>query len=556
MSRAVKVRRPGTFVLAVLCVVACVALPARANAASGELPCIMDPGSEAGCPALATGLRSPRALAVSEDGKSVYVVSVANPSLAILRRDTRSGTLRSRSCIAERPPTPESAGCAQRAFGMRAPRDVAVSSDSRSVYVISGIAGYGSILHLERDKRTGGVSPAGCYRNDSDPNSDPCQTLANGLWDPTAIATSPDGNWVAVVSKRNAGANPTGASLVILKRNRNTGALSFADCATGDANSAVPGSGCSSYGPMVDPTDVAFSPDSSELAVTDDEEAESVHDSWMTSWAIDPDDGTLGRHSCVARSAASYCGVAGFPSGGFVDDSTSFKGPSALEYAPDGGSIYVTAALGDAVYRFARNTATGALTPFDALCVAESNAVGCNNTGIGLSAPSGIAIEPDGALAFVASLNDDAVTGLGLGNGAPAFLGCVENADPDGQDDCALSSSALWGASRIVASADGRSVYATAYDGDAIAAFDLRAPKTSISGPRRTSNRRPRFKIKSDEPGSTYRCGLDGAALAGCNTDYRTPHLAPGVHHLRAVATDAAGLADPTPAKKKFTVEP
>ena len=60
--------------------------------------------------------------------------------------------------------------------------------------------------------------------------------------------------------------------------------------------------------------------------------------------------------------------------------------------------------------------------------------------------------------------------------------------------------------------------------------------------------------FSSNEPGSTFRCRIDGAAFAPCTSPKTFTGLAPGSHTVRVVARDRAGNADATPAQRTFTV--
>jgi hypothetical protein len=82
---------------------------------------------------------------------------------------------------------------------------------------------------------------------------------------------------------------------------------------------------------------------------------------------------------------------------------------------------------------------------------------------------------------------------------------------------------------------------------------DTTAPKTTIA--KTVLKRMPPifvFKFGSNEPGSTFRCSLDGAKFKPCGSSKRFGHGAPGRHKLRVVAVDPAGNADPTPAVGRF----
>ncbi len=59
-------------------------------------------------------------------------------------------------------------------------------------------------------------------------------------------------------------------------------------------------------------------------------------------------------------------------------------------------------------------------------------------------------------------------------------------------------------------------------------------------------------RLTSDEPSSTFECKLDKRRWKPCAAKRKLKRLDPGRHRFRARAIDAAGNADPTPAKKRF----
>ncbi len=85
---------------------------------------------------------------------------------------------------------------------------------------------------------------------------------------------------------------------------------------------------------------------------------------------------------------------------------------------------------------------------------------------------------------------------------------------------------------------------------------DTTAPRTTIR--KRVAKRVPAvtFTFGSSEPGSTFRCGLDGRKLTPCAASKRVTGPMRGRHVLRVVAVDAAGNADPTPAVARFRLPP
>jgi hypothetical protein len=81
---------------------------------------------------------------------------------------------------------------------------------------------------------------------------------------------------------------------------------------------------------------------------------------------------------------------------------------------------------------------------------------------------------------------------------------------------------------------------------------DTTAPETTLS----LEDDAPTFSFSSSEPGSTFKCSLDGAAFAPCTAPRPAGGLALGEHEFAVKAVDRAGNEDPTPAKRRWTVEP
>jgi hypothetical protein len=80
------------------------------------------------------------------------------------------------------------------------------------------------------------------------------------------------------------------------------------------------------------------------------------------------------------------------------------------------------------------------------------------------------------------------------------------------------------------------------------------APKTTISSKKiRSKARSATFAFRSDSPGSTFRCRVDGHRPAPCRSPKKYSGLSAGRHTFRVYAVDAAGNADATPATARFT---
>lgn len=86
--------------------------------------------------------------------------------------------------------------------------------------------------------------------------------------------------------------------------------------------------------------------------------------------------------------------------------------------------------------------------------------------------------------------------------------------------------------------------------------MDATAPETTITdGPTGTvSASTATFDFTSSEQGSTFECRLDGGSFAPCTPPFSRSGLGAGSHTFEVRATDAAGNADRTPARRTWTI--
>jgi DNA-binding beta-propeller fold protein YncE len=161
---------------------------------AGTAGCISETG--AGPCADGHGLGNPRSVAVSSDGKSVYVASRSN-AVVRLNRNTTTGALSqpagTAGCISE-----TGAGPCADGHGLVEPEAVAVSRDGKSVYVTS--TGNHAVAILKRNTTSGAITQsagtAGCI---SENGAGGCAN-AHALVLPLDVAVAPGGKSVYAAS--------------------------------------------------------------------------------------------------------------------------------------------------------------------------------------------------------------------------------------------------------------------------------------------------------------------------------------------------------------------
>jgi DNA-binding beta-propeller fold protein YncE len=164
--------------------------------ARGPAGCVQEHGLQ-GC-TRARALRDPESLAMSADGRHAYVAAFESEAVAVFTRNRATGALRqlsgSRGCLSRR----RHAGCA-RARALAAPVDVAVSPDGRNVYVVSN--GNAGLAAFARNRRTGELRQLpghdGCVSQFASVSCLRGRALSN----PIAVVVSRDGRRVYTASR-------------------------------------------------------------------------------------------------------------------------------------------------------------------------------------------------------------------------------------------------------------------------------------------------------------------------------------------------------------------
>ncbi len=434
----------------------------------GPSGCLIDGSKRAARAAGCTRVRALRgpapflgsdAVAISPDGRNVYVASSRSNAIAIFRRNAITGRLTQRAgaagCIAAN----GASGCAL-ARGLDGPNSVAVSADGKNVYASSLVSN--AVASFRRNPSTGALTQAddgsGCITNAPTTGC----TTGRALDGPDVVIVSPDGKNVYVGAFK-------GNAIAVFARNTSTGALTQPTGTTGCIVD-TPTSGCATALALAAPEGMAISGDGNNVYVA------TALSSALDVFTRDSSMGALTQASdgtgCIVESTLSGCTTG-----------TQLGGADAVAVSPNDGDVYVTSVLSNSVTTFTRTPVTGKLAQQTgtSACVLYLLAVGCS-LGRALSAPEGLAVSPDGASVYAAAFASGAIDLLdrNLESGAliqkPRRAGCVtEGATPD----CTLGR-ALRGASSLAVSPDGRYLYSGAFASNAVSVFK----RITTPGPR------------------------------------------------------------------------
>ncbi|MEI6623860.1 MAG: beta-propeller fold lactonase family protein, partial [Actinomycetes bacterium] len=265
-------------------------------------------------------------VAVSPDGKNVYVASGISDSVTWFSRSAGTGALTQQGCLSNAP----IAGCttaSPASFDFSV--GVAVSPDGRFVYVASG--GSRAVNWLSRDPASGALAQTGCITDIAIAGcaNAPYQSMEFVV----SVALSPDGTSAYTVGY-NANA------LTSFSRNTMSGVLAQTGCISED-----PIAGCSGAPEksLQFPYGVAVSPDGASVY------ASAYTFGVVTTLARAAGTGLLTWAGCVSSMDIVGCTT-------WTPDSL-VGGAFGLSVSPDGASVYVSSAESDAITWFARKRA-------------------------------------------------------------------------------------------------------------------------------------------------------------------------------------------------------
>jgi hypothetical protein len=189
------------------------------------LSCVSDNGSDGACTD-ATALRGATGMAMSPDGRTLYVAAEESNAVDVVARDPATGALTQTGCyMSEAPPGP----CTSAA-GLGGVSDLALSPDGASLYAVGATD---NTLVTFASTRGGALRFVGCredrdeaeFRGEDEEGPSPLDACAKapGLSAANGVAVTPDGRTVFAVAW---GSN----ALTTYARDPGTGALTPTGC--------------------------------------------------------------------------------------------------------------------------------------------------------------------------------------------------------------------------------------------------------------------------------------------------------------------------------------
>ena len=396
-----------------------------------------------------------RAIAVSPDGRDVYVAAAKSDAIAIFHRNRATGALKQpvgkAGCVAAPAASGKSAEGCGVALGLIGPNSIAVSPDGKYVYATSR---EGASLTSFRRLKSGSLvqlppSSAGCISGLPIPGCTPGRALSG----PDVVVVSADGaniyvgsffgNAVASFSR-----NPESGAPTQLEGTAGCIATATEGCATGIALGAIEG--------------LAVSPGGA-----------TVYAAAALSNAVDvlsrnPLTGALSQATSAGTGCITETATTGCTTG------LQLAGANAVATAASGNYVYATSLFSNSVTSFRPTEGVTGLTqkPGASGCLIYLRAAACS-FGRAMEAPEGLAVSPEGLNVYVASYVTGAIDVLdrnpetGTVAQKPGAAGCLA---PQTLPGC-TPGRALGGVSSVAVSPDGRNVYAAASTSNAVDVF-------------------------------------------------------------------------------------
>ena len=291
------------------------------------------------------GLEGSRSVALSPDGKHVYVAGFVDDAVAVFGRNLASGQLTFVDAVDD----------VVDVDNLDGPNSVVVSPDGKHVYVAASHDD--ALLVFSRNTTTGILTFVEVQKDGAGG--------VDGLDWVLSVTVSPDGNHVYVASKDD-------NSVAAFERNSTTGALTFVE---------VEKDGASGVDGLAWAISAAVSSDGRNVYV-----------------AGNTDDAVAVFSRDLSTGELGYLQVLRDGSGG-VD---GLEGAYSVAVSPDGNHVYAAGAIDNAVAVFSRNATTGMLA------FVEMHEEGVGGVE-GLDGPVSVTVSPGGHLVILVSNTGDAV---------------------------------------------------------------------------------------------------------------------------------------------------
>jgi DNA-binding beta-propeller fold protein YncE len=407
-----------------------------------------------------------RAVAISPDGRNVYVAASLSDAIAVFDRNPVTGALTQpkgkAGCVAALVGKAKGDRCGP-AVGLIGPNSVAVSPDGKNVYATSRSGS--SVVAFIRNRRTGQLrqlppSASGCISGLPIPT---CTTGRALKW-PDVVVVSPEGKNVYV-------GDFAGSGVISFSRAGKAGALTQLPGSTGCITEAAI-EGCAQGAQMNHIEGMAINPSGTTVYAASpfSNAIDILQRSGITGALTQATNGT----GCITNEAISGC-AQGY----------EFNGVNALVVSPKGGNVYATSLTSNSVTMFrptrrgglaqparpeGENVPEGISNPEG--CLVYLRAPGCS-FGRAMKVPEGLALSPTGTNLYIAAFETGAIDVLdrnqetGVVEQKPGERGCLA---PSTVGGCGPGR-ALSLTGSVVVSPDGRNVYSTSQKSDAVDIF-------------------------------------------------------------------------------------
>jgi DNA-binding beta-propeller fold protein YncE len=414
-------------------------------------------------------LLSATSLAITADGKSLYVGSYGSPfegsgggrgGIAEFARASDGG-LTQKGCITNDSGSglTDSHGACRQGAGLASVEGLALTADDASLYAVS--RDRSSITAFTRDAATSLLDQFACLAVYTQGRCGSAYAILRAA----AVAASPDGNSVYVASSGIFRQDLATDAIASFARDPSTGQLTEGPCIseTGSDGLCATGKGIGGVDGIV------VSPDSKDVY--------TVSGNAVASFRNDPSTGALAQTGCITESPKTSCSHVK-PTGQ----------PTSIAVSADGKNVYAASVTSPALMTYSRDATTGKLT-FEACnetppAPDENNAEEAQSDSTcaplkALENGSSVAVSPDGKSVLVTGQSPGfgaTLTTLtrNQSTGKLTAAGCL-SADEDEQKAGCGAADDLSSPVEVKIAPDGSTAYVADSDANAVFIFDVAA---------------------------------------------------------------------------------